>query len=42
MHGDLRSIGTGKLGNFWNFGGYVFIDKMFNPLLRIRVKIKLL
>ena len=19
MHGDLRSIGTGNLGNFWNF-----------------------
>jgi len=38
MHGDLRSIGTGNQGNFWNFGGYVYIDKMFNPLLGLELK----
>lgn len=38
MHGDLRSIGTGNLGNFWNFGGYVYVDKMFNPLLGLELK----
>lgn len=38
MHGDLRSIGTGKLGNFLDFGGYVYADKMFNPLLGIELR----
>ena len=39
MHGDLRSIGTGNLGNFYNFGGYAYINKMFNPLLGVEFKI---
>lgn len=39
MHGDLRSIGTGNQGNFWNFGGYLYIDKMFNPLLGLEFKV---
>ena len=39
MHGDLRSIGTGNLGNFWNFGGYAYVDKMFNPLLGLELKV---
>lgn len=39
MHGDLRSLGTGNLGNFWNFGGYLYIDKMFNPLLGLEFKV---
>ena len=39
MHGDLRSIGTGNLGNFWNFGAYAYVDKMFNPLLGIELKL---
>jgi outer membrane protein OmpA-like peptidoglycan-associated protein len=38
MHGDLRSIGTGNQGNFWNFGGYLYVDKMFNPLLGLELK----
>lgn len=38
MHGDLRSIGTGNLGNFYNFGAYVYVDKMFNPILGLEVK----
>ena len=39
MHGDLRSIGTGEQGNFWNFGAYAYIDKMFNPILGLELKI---
>jgi len=39
MHGDLRSVGTGDLGNFWNFGGYLYVDKMFNPLLGLEFKL---
>jgi len=39
MHGDLRSIGTGTQGNFWNFGGYVYVDKMFNPILGLELKL---
>ncbi|MEQ6125170.1 OmpA family protein [Pseudotenacibaculum sp. MALMAid0570] len=39
MHGDLRSIGTGNQGNFWNFGGYLYVDKMFNPLLGLEFKV---
>lgn len=39
MHGDLRSIGTGNLGNFYNFGAYAYVDKMFNPLLGMEFKI---
>ncbi len=39
MHGDLRSIGTGTLGNFYNFGGYLFVDKMFNPILGLELKL---
>ena len=38
MHGDLRSIGTGEQGNYWNFGGYIYIDKMFNPILGLEMK----
>ncbi|MEM9679134.1 MAG: OmpA family protein [Bacteroidota bacterium] len=38
MHGDLRSIGTGNQGNFWNFGGYLYVDKMFNPILGLEFK----
>jgi len=39
MHGDLRSVGTGSLGNFWNFGAYTYVDKMFNPLLGMEFKV---
>ena len=39
MHGDLRSIGTGNLGSFYNFGVFAYADKMFNPLLGLEVKI---
>lgn len=39
MHGDLRSIGTGTLGDFWNLGGYFYVDKMFNPILGLEFKL---
>lgn len=39
MHGDLRSIGTGNLGNFYNFGAYAYVDKMFNPLLGLELRL---
>lgn len=39
MHGDLRSIGTGNQGNYWNFGGYLYVDKMFNPVLGLEFKV---
>ena len=38
MHGDLRSIGTGDDTNYLNFGGFVYVDKMFNPLLGLELK----
>ncbi|MDX6747418.1 OmpA family protein [Polaribacter sp. PL03] len=38
MHGDLRSIGTGDDTNYFNFGGYIYVDKMFNPLLGLELK----
>jgi outer membrane protein OmpA-like peptidoglycan-associated protein len=38
MHGDLRSLNTNNLGNFYNFGGYAYINKMFNPLLGLEFK----
>lgn len=39
MHGDLRSIGTSDDTNYWNFGAFVYIDKMFNPLLGLEGKL---
>jgi outer membrane protein OmpA-like peptidoglycan-associated protein len=39
MHGDLRSIGTGDDTNYFNFGGFVFVNKMFNPLLGLEFKL---
>ena len=39
MHGDLRSLGTGNQGNFWNFGAYAYVDRMFNPILGLEFKV---
>lgn len=38
MHGDLRSIGSGDDTNYFNLGGFVYVDKMFNPLLGLELK----
>lgn len=39
MHGDLRSIGTGTQGNYFNFGGYLYGSKMFNPVVGLELKL---
>ena len=39
MHGDLRSIGSGDDTNYLNFGVFGFVDKMFNPLLGLELKL---
>lgn len=38
MHGDMRSIGTSDDTNYWNFGVYGYVNKMFNPLLGLEFK----
>ncbi|QXP64198.1 MULTISPECIES: OmpA family protein [unclassified Polaribacter] len=38
MHGDLRSISVADDSNYWNFGGYIYVDKMFNPILGLELK----
>ncbi len=38
MHGDMRSIGTSDDTNYWNFGVFAYVDKMFNPLLGLEFK----
>ena len=39
VHGDLRSISLDDNNNFWNFGIYGSLEKMFNPLLGLELKI---
>ncbi len=39
MHGDLRSIGTSKKGSYLNFGGFLSVTKMFNPVLGLEFKL---
>ncbi|MCL7753757.1 OmpA family protein [Polaribacter sp. Z022] len=38
MHGDMRSLGTSDDTNYWNFGLYGYVNKMFNPLLGLELK----
>ncbi len=38
LHGDLRSFDTYSGDAYFNPGGYIYIDKMFNPILGIEVK----
>jgi outer membrane protein OmpA-like peptidoglycan-associated protein len=38
VHGEMRSLGTDTHGNFYNFGGYIYADKMFNPVLGVELK----
>lgn len=37
--GDLKSIGKNSDGNFWNLGTYIYVDKMFNPILGTELKL---
>ncbi|MEO9569801.1 MAG: OmpA family protein [Polaribacter sp.] len=39
MHGDLRSVGTGDDQVYLNFGAFINVDKMFNPLLGLEGKL---
>lgn len=38
LHGDLRSFDTYSGDAYWNFGGYLYADKMFNPILGVELK----
>lgn len=38
LHGDLRSFDTYSGDAYMNYGGFVYIDKMFNPILGIEMK----
>jgi outer membrane protein OmpA-like peptidoglycan-associated protein len=39
MHTDLRSARTGGNGSYYNFGTYIYADKMFNPVLGLEFKL---
>jgi OOP family OmpA-OmpF porin len=39
LYGDLKSIGKNSGRNFWNLGTYLYVDKMFNPVLGTELKI---
>lgn len=41
MHGDLRSFDTKSGDAYFNLGGYVYVDKMFNPILGVEAKINI-
>ena len=38
MHGDLRSFDTYSEDAYVNLGGYIYADKMFNPIVGMEVK----
>ncbi len=38
MHGDLRSFDTFSGDAYFNIGGYIYADKMFNPILGAELK----
>ncbi|WP_139956116.1 OmpA family protein [Flavicella sediminum] len=39
LHGDLRSFGNSDGRKYYNFGSYLYIDKMFNPILGMELKV---
>jgi outer membrane protein OmpA-like peptidoglycan-associated protein/nitrite reductase/ring-hydroxylating ferredoxin subunit len=39
MHGDFRSVGTKDGVNFFNFGTYLYVSKMFNPIIGAEVRL---
>ena len=39
MHGDFRSLGTLSGEYYLNPGAYVYVDKMFNPILGVELKL---
>lgn len=38
LHGDLRSFDTYSEDGYWNLGGYIYGDKMFNPIIGVEAK----
>lgn len=38
-YGDFTSFGGGNFDRYSNFGTYIYVDKMFNPLLGLEFKI---
>lgn len=38
MHGDLRSFDTKTGDAYLNLGGYIYVDRMFNPILGIEAR----
>lgn len=41
LHGDLRSFDTKSGDAYFNLGGYLYVDKMFNPVLGIEAKLNI-
>ncbi|WP_152286323.1 OmpA family protein [Flavicella marina] len=41
LHGDLRSFDTNSGDAYYNLGGYIYVDKMFNPILGVEGKINI-
>lgn len=41
MHGDLRSFDTYSGDAYFNFGGYIYADKMFNPIVGVELKLNM-
>lgn len=39
LNGDLRSFDTKSGDSYFNLGGYLYVDKMFNPILGVEVKV---
>ncbi|MDG2280552.1 MAG: OmpA family protein [Flavicella sp.] len=39
LHGDLRSFDTKSGDAYFNIGGYIYVDKMFNPVLGVEAKL---
>mgnify|MGYP001084874881 CR=1 FL=1 len=39
LHGDLRSFDTKRGDSYFNLGGYLYVDKMFNPILGVEAKV---
>ncbi|MFC2127601.1 thrombospondin type 3 repeat-containing protein [Bacteroidota bacterium] len=39
LHGDLKSFGGPSGRKFYNFGSYLYVDKMFNPVLGLEFRL---
>ena len=41
LSGDLVSFETESKDPYYNLGGYIYVDKMFNPILGIEGKLSI-